>query len=113
MPLFCVNHWVLITKVKNKTVFKISSLAVCPYPAHQVVPYLLLQCNYPVKSSSVCDCVPPPCRAFHLDQSNMPPSSAPKAALIDKVGAAAAAAHTQQPLLHDIMETQKKPIRSH
>lgn len=24
-------------------------------------------------------------RAFYLDQSNMPPSSAPKAALIDKV----------------------------
>lgn len=43
------------------------------------------------RNSVMCFCpdslmsAPPPLRAFYLDQSNMPASSAPKAALIDKV----------------------------
>ena len=44
-------------------------------------------------------------RAFYLDQSNMPPSAAPKAALIDKV-------RTTLCCIHDIMEKLKNGIRS-
>ena len=44
-------------------------------------------------------------RAFYLDQSNMPPSAAPKAALIDKV-------RTALCCIRDIMEKLKNGIRS-
>lgn len=45
--------------------------------------YWLCSCC-PVKFTPYVNCCFSP-RAFYLDQSNMPPSSAPKAALIDKV----------------------------
>lgn len=46
--------------------------------------FLPLPRKHPVRFTPYVNCCFSP-RAFYLDQSNMPPSSAPKAALIDKV----------------------------
>lgn len=66
-----------------------------------------VQCKYPVRITPYVNCCFSP-RAFCLDQSNVPPSSAPKAALIDKVRRT-----SYNSVLHDIMEKLNNRIRSY
>ena len=84
---------------EKRICFSISGASVCDCCSAALCDTLFVFHHCSVNSELLF--LPP--RAFYLDQSNMPPSSAPKAALIDKVRP-----HTTSCCNHDIMENLKE-----